>query len=198
MTCSTYKSFGGPPGGLVLTNDPDIAAAVERAAYPGMTANYDASRLASLCVACAEVIEFWPSYADACLTNAGHLAKALGAEGFDVVARDLGATESHHVALDVGSLGGGRTVAGTLEAARILTSAIGLPGDGLEGSPGGLRTGVQEVTRFGLGPAEMEQAARWMAAALLHGGSAQHIAGEVARLRQDFATVGYCFPPSGG
>jgi glycine hydroxymethyltransferase len=57
MTCSTYKSFGGPPGGLVVTNDPETAEAVERAAYPGLTANYDASRLAALAVAEAEVLE---------------------------------------------------------------------------------------------------------------------------------------------
>ena len=40
MTASTYKSFGGPPGGIVITDDPEIARGVDRAIFPGMTANF--------------------------------------------------------------------------------------------------------------------------------------------------------------
>ena len=44
MTFSTYKSLGGPAGGLAVTNDADIAEALDRIAFPGMTANFDAGR----------------------------------------------------------------------------------------------------------------------------------------------------------
>ena len=48
MTFSTYKSYGGPPGGAIVTRDPDVAERVFRAVYPGLTANYDAGRLRGL------------------------------------------------------------------------------------------------------------------------------------------------------
>ena len=48
MTFSTYKSYGGPPGGAIVTRDADVAERVFRAVYPGLTANYDAGRLRGL------------------------------------------------------------------------------------------------------------------------------------------------------
>jgi len=46
LTMSTYKSLGGPPSGLVLTNDADIAARLDAIAFPGLTANFDAAKAA--------------------------------------------------------------------------------------------------------------------------------------------------------
>ena len=46
LTMSTYKSLGGPPWGLVLTNDADIAARLDAIAFPGLTANFDAAEAA--------------------------------------------------------------------------------------------------------------------------------------------------------
>lgn len=197
MTCSTYKSFGGPPGGLVLSAAADVAQAVDRAAYPGMTANYDASRLPALAVAAAEVLEFWPAYAEACIANARHLARALADQGFRVVGAAAGYTASHHVALDVAGLGGGETVARRLGEARILTSSIRLPWDAPGRPASGLRLGVQEVTRWGFGLLQMEQVAHWMRRVLLEGEAPAAVAAEVKTLRQEFRTVGYCFPDGG-
>jgi glycine hydroxymethyltransferase len=193
MTCSTYKSFGGPPGGLVVSDDEDVAEAVDRAAYPGLTANYDASRLAALCVAEAEVLAFWGAYARACMGNARALADALAGEGFDVVGNGRSFTDSHHVALATGALGGGAAVAGRLEAARILSSAIGLPDDAHGDRPTGVRLGTQAVSRWGLGPAEMTQIATRMADVVLRGVPPASVADAVRELREGFATVGYCF-----
>jgi glycine hydroxymethyltransferase len=193
MTCSTYKSFGGPPGGLVVTNDPTIAEALDRAAYPRMTANYDAARLAALAVAEAEVMTYWDRYAEVCLASAAHLAAALSDQGFGVVGKDLGFTRSHHVAVDVGSLRGGRTAAFRLEPARILLSEIALPWDRRGQPAGGLRIGTQEVTRWGLGPEEMDRIAEWMRRVLLDGEDPERIAEEVHQLRRSFDRIGYCF-----
>ncbi|MGE0846644.1 MAG: hypothetical protein AB7L41_10250, partial [Flavobacteriaceae bacterium] len=41
MTMSTYKSLGGPPAGLNVTNEPDLARRLEEIAFPGLTANFD-------------------------------------------------------------------------------------------------------------------------------------------------------------
>jgi glycine hydroxymethyltransferase len=192
MTCSTYKSFGGPPGGLVLTNDPGIGEAIDRAAYPRMTANYDANRLAALAVAEADVLQFWEAYADACLANARRLAEALSAEGFAVVGAGLGFTRSHHVAVDARGLGGGRRAAVRLEPARILLSEIALPSDRSQDPAGGLRMGTQEVTRWGLGSEEMDRIAGWMRRALIENEDPETIGAEVRDLRASFQTIGYC------
>ena len=50
MTMSTYKSLGGPPSGLIVTNDADIAEKLDAIAFPGMTANFDAAKSASLAI----------------------------------------------------------------------------------------------------------------------------------------------------
>ena len=48
MTMSTYKSLGGPPAGLIVTNDAGIAETLDHIAFPGMTANFDAAKSAAL------------------------------------------------------------------------------------------------------------------------------------------------------
>ena len=50
MTMSTYKSLGGPAGGLIVTNDTALAQALDAIAFPGMTANFDAAKSAALAV----------------------------------------------------------------------------------------------------------------------------------------------------
>ncbi|HEX2025812.1 MAG TPA: glycine hydroxymethyltransferase, partial [Actinomycetota bacterium] len=193
MTCSTYKSFGGPPGGLVLTNDPAIAKAVARTAYPRMTANYDATRLAALAVAEAEVLTYWDRYAAACLSNASRLAAALAEQGFDVAGEENGFTRTHHVAVDARPLGDGRTAAFRLEPARILLSEIALPWDRPGDPASGMRIGTQEVTRWGLGPEEMDRIAAWMRRVLLDDEDPERVGREVRELRRSFDRVGYCF-----
>ena len=48
MTMSTYKSLGGPAGGLIVTNDAGLAQKLDAIAFPGMTANFDAAKSAAL------------------------------------------------------------------------------------------------------------------------------------------------------
>jgi glycine hydroxymethyltransferase len=101
VTFSTNKSFGGPPGGAIVTNDPDLAEQVSNAVYPALVANYDASRLVPLAAAALERERSGGAYADACIANARALAVALAEHGLDVLGAARGFTESHHVAIDV-------------------------------------------------------------------------------------------------
>ena len=48
MTMSTYKSLGGPPGGLVVGNDEALFERIDAITYPGLTANFDAGKTAAL------------------------------------------------------------------------------------------------------------------------------------------------------
>ncbi len=53
MTMSTYKSLGGPAGGLIVTREAEIAERLDRIAFPGMTANFDAAKSAALAITLA-------------------------------------------------------------------------------------------------------------------------------------------------
>jgi glycine hydroxymethyltransferase len=192
LTMSTYKSFGGPPGGLVLTNDPGIAERLDRIAYPGLTANSDMGRTAALAVAEADLLAHGRAYALRCVENAQTLAAALRAEGFAVVAESAGYTRSHHVAVDARSFGGGTRVARQLEPANILATGIPLPIAALAGDYNGLRLGTQEVTRWGMGAAEMAHIARLMARHVIKGERTEVIGREVIALRDAFRTIGFC------
>lgn len=187
VTMSTYKSLGGPPGGLVLTNDPELAERLERIAYPGLTANFDLARTAALVLALLDTKVFGAAYARAMIDNARALGLALAREGVPVVApAEAFPTRSHHLALDARPFGGGTRAARAIEPANILVSGIGLPIAAIDGDYNGIRLGTQEVTRLGMGPAEMELCARLLADALLGRRSLPSVRADVIALRAAF------------
>lgn len=195
MTMSTYKMYGGPPGGLVLTNDPSIARRVDEIAYPGLTANFDVGRVAALAVATADLLAHGKAYARDCVANAQALAGALEGRGLRVVGPDRERTQTHHLLLDARAHGGGDAAARLLEPANILSSAIGLPfpvaGTLPDASPPGLRLGTPEVTRLGMTPREMACIAGWIGDVLVDGRDPRAVADEVRALRAGFQSVGY-------
>jgi glycine hydroxymethyltransferase len=192
VTLSTYKSMGGPAGGLVLTDEPGLAERLDRIAYPGLTANFDLARTAALVVALLDLKEHGAAYATACIENARALGEALAAEGLPVVApRGAFPTRSHHVAIDARPFGGGTTASRRLEPANILTSGIGLPLPPVAGDQNGIRLGTQEVTRLGMGRAQMAEAARLLADVLLARRPAEAVRADVLTLRHPFQTLRY-------
>jgi glycine hydroxymethyltransferase len=192
MTGSTYKSFGGPPAGFVVTNDDELAERLDAIAYPGLTANFDLSRTAALAIACLDLVEHGPAYAGACLANAHALAAGLAARGVAVhQVAGKGFTASQHVAVRADTYGGGDTASHRLAPSGILMSSIGLPGPAVAGENNAIRLGTQEVTRWGFATAEMDQVAAWMAEMLVGDGNPAALAGEVADLRGRFATLHY-------
>lgn len=190
VTMSTYKSLGGPPGGLVLTNDAVLAEKLDRIAYPGLTANFDLARTAALVVALLDTKEHGAAYARAMIGNARALGEALDREGLPVVAPAAAfPTRSHHLAIDARPFGGGTTASRRLEPAAILTSGIGLPLPPVAGDQNGIRLGTQEVTRLGMGEAEMAAAARLLADALLARRPAEAVRRDVLTLRRPFQSL---------
>ena len=77
MTMSTYKSLGGPPGGLVVTDDAELAQRLDAIAYPGLTANFDAGKTAALAMTMLDWKVAGPAYARAMIDTASALAAAL-------------------------------------------------------------------------------------------------------------------------
>ena len=135
MTMSTYKSLGGPPGGLILTNEADIAERLDAIAYPGMTANFDAAKSAALAMTLLDWKEFGKAYGQAMATTARALAAELSSQGMKIYAADRGGTTSHQFAIEIA----GRTSAKLLRQANILSCGIGLPMPAIVGDLNGLR-----------------------------------------------------------
>jgi glycine hydroxymethyltransferase len=116
MTMSTYKSLGGPPSGLIVTNDADIAKRLDAIAYPGLTANFDAAKSASLAITLLDWKAHGRAYAQMMAETAKALGEALVERQVPVFARDRGITTSHQFAIEAASLwrrpGGGEDAAG--------------------------------------------------------------------------------------
>ena len=183
VTFSTYKSFGGPAGGVVVGDDAELMARVSRAVYPGLTANYDLARLLPLGAAALGHREADGAYADACTAVAAVLAEALAAAGLDVVTGRRGPTSSHHVAVDARAFGGGAEAARTLARAGVLLSEIGLPGPDRDPA-GAIRIGTQSIVRQGFRPAGMPAVAELIAAALHAERPVEELRGAVRDLRR--------------
>ncbi len=187
MTCSTYKSFGGPPGGLVLTDSPELAERLDKIAYPGLTANFDLSRTAALVVAASDILEYGPAYARMCIANAQRLAQELAEGGLPVHgAPGRGFTKSQHVAVQATNYGGGTTASRHLEKANILTSGIGLPLPSVAGDFNGLRIGTQEITRWGMQPDDMPELARLICRVLVANEPPKTVRPATIAFRQNF------------
>lgn len=190
MTCSTYKSFGGPAGGLVLTNEPELAERLDHIAYPGLTANFDLARTAALVVAGSDLLAFGADYARTCIANARTLAAALAERGVAVHGPvERGYTLSHHIALPAASYGGGTTAARRLEQANLLLSGIGLPLPECAGDYNGLRIGTQEITRWGMRPDDMHGLADLLARSLSNKEDLAILRDAVIALRRRFQTL---------
>lgn len=197
ITSSTYKSLGGPSGGMILTNDPALAERVAGTVYPAMTANYNAGRLAALAVTLAESLRFGEDYARACIANARELARSLEEEGFVVAGAGQGFTDSHHVGVDAYDFGGGDAAARALAEAGIYLSGIGLPWQGADEVYRGIRIGTQELTRRGMKPEHMAKIAGWMGDVLLRKQNAAPVNDRVREFRREFTSYEYCFDDPG-
>jgi glycine hydroxymethyltransferase len=167
MTMSTYKSLGGPPGGLIVGMDEALFERIDAIAYPGLTANFDAGKTAALALGLLDWKDHGRDYARAMQVTAKALADALAqAHGLPVFARERGATTSHQLAIEAARWGGGQAAARLLEAARLLACGIGLPVADVPGDINGLRLGTPEIVRLGFGPEHMSELAALIAAAL--------------------------------
>lgn len=189
LTMSTYKSLGGPPSGLILTNEPELAQRIEKIAYPGLTANFDVAKSAALAITLLDWREFGRAYAQTMRDCARALAQALDRAGVPIFAADRGFTTSHQFAVEAARYGGGQAAAKMLRRANLLTSGIGLPGAAVPGDMNGLRFGTPEIVRWGMTPAHMGALGSFIAGALSGRGTAGQLAPEVTQFRRKFNTL---------
>ena len=185
MTMSTYKSLGGPPSGLIVSNDAEIAQRLDAIAFPGMTANFDAAKSAALAVTMLDWRDFGANYATAMIDLSKSLADALKSEGLPLFETRQGPTQSHQFAIEAASFGGGQSASKTLRKAGFLACGIGLPIPAVEGDMNGLRIGTPELVRWGMTSDDAPELARRIAAALRSNDPAAQ-APETAKWRRTF------------
>ena len=157
MTMSTYKSLGGPAGGLIVTNDPEMAEAFDAIAFPGMTANFDAAKSAAMAITMLDWRDHGQAYAAKMIEVAQGLAAGLKARGVPVFETAQGATSSHQFAIKAAAYGGGQTASKHLRKAGFLACGIGLPIEAVAGDMNGLRIGTPELTRWGVDMGDVDQ-----------------------------------------
>ncbi len=189
MTFSTYKSLGGPPGGLIVTNEADLAERIEAIAYPGLTANFDAAKTAALAITLADWVHAGEAYATAMVSTAHALVVALDELDIPVFAAERGGTRSHQFAILAAPYGGGQTAARQLRKVNLLACGIGLPVDLVDGDLNGLRIGTPEIARLGMTAREMPTLAGFIAAGLDPNADHAVVAEQVTQWRSAFTDV---------
>lgn len=187
MTMSTYKSLGGPAGGLVVTDDPELAERLDRIAYPGLTANFDAGRTAALAVTMGDWRVAGAAYAQRMVVTAARLAAELTELGLPVFTTPRGRTTSHQFAVEAHAYGGGQRAAARLRRANLLSCGIGLPRAAVEDDVNGLRLGTPEIARIGMCEDHMPTLAGFVARALTT--DPARVAPEVTEWRGQFRGV---------
>ncbi len=197
MTGSSHKTFPGPQGGFVLSDsdDPKFQRKLNSGVFPGVCSNYHLHHMAGKAIALAEFQAFGKDYARDIVANAQAFGAALAARGFDVLAEGRGYTRSHQVVTRHGDIdsGAGAEAAQLLEEAGIITNMNMLPGDTKPLRPSGLRLGVQELTRVGMGKNEMDEVAQFYARVLIDKEDPAKVKADVAAFREHFQVVQYCF-----
>ena len=147
----------------------------------------------------AEFLQFGRRYAKDVVANARTLAGRLAALGERVLGEKNGYTMSHQVALDVTQYSDGGIIEKLLEDQNVICNRDPIPVDLQAGrhytNPGGIRLGVAELTRLGMGKSEMKEVAEIVHMAM-GGARKREVVGRVKELRKGFQKVKYSFRDS--
>lgn len=166
VTTTTHKTLRGPRGGVILTNDEELAKKFDKAIFPGTQGGPLEHVIAAKAVCFGEALrpEF-KAYQQNVVTNARVLADALRKQGFDLVA---GGTDNHLMLIDLRKTGvTGKKLQRRLDEVYITANKNAIPND--PESPfvtSGMRIGTPAVTTRGFGAPEMLRIAEfiWQAA----------------------------------
>jgi len=153
VTSTTHKSLRGPRGGMILTNDEDIAKKINSAVFPGLQGGPLMHVIAAKAVALGEALKpEFKDYAAQVVKNAKALAESLKNNGLDVVS---GGTDNHLMLVDLRKKNAtGKRAETALGRAYITCNKNGIPFDpekpfvtsGIRlGAPAGTTRGFKEA-----------------------------------------------------
>ena len=196
VTGSTHKTFYGTQRGIIAVNyaEEDVHyefwEAIQRRSFPGSLSNHHLGTLVGLLLAAYEMNHFKDDYQQAVLSNAKAFAVALKENGLDIAGDPaISYTETHQVIINVG-YAKGPEIAKRLEENNIVLNYQAAPDEEGFTASGSLRTGVQEMTRFGMGADDFQQLAQLMADVILRG---KNVKEDIRAFRQRFLEMRYCF-----
>lgn len=156
-TTTTHKTLRGPRGGMILTNDEELAKKINSAVFPGLQGGPLMHVIAAKAVALGEALKpQFKSYSRAIVDNAHALAAELQNRGLNIVA---GGTDTHLILVDLRPKGlTGRTAEVSLERAGVTCNKNAIPFDPEKPTvTSGIRLGTPAGTTRGFGVAEFRQ-----------------------------------------
>ena len=156
VTTTTHKTMRGPRGGIIMTNNEEIAKKIDRAMFPGTQGGPLMHIIAAKAVALGEALrpEF-KSYQAQIVKNAKVLAETLMNGGIDLVS---GGTDNHLMLLDLRKLNmTGQELEDRLDRVHITVNKNSIPGDTQPAMiTSGIRIGTPAMTTRGLKEEEMK------------------------------------------
>jgi glycine hydroxymethyltransferase len=156
-TTTTHKTLRGPRGGMILTNDEDLAKKFNSAIFPGLQGGPLMHVIAAKAVAFGEALRpDFKLYAHAVVENAKALASTVAAGGYAIV---TGGTDNHLALVDLRPKGlNGKISEAALGRAHITCNKNGVPFDTEKPMiTSGIRIGTPACTTRGFGVAEFKQ-----------------------------------------
>jgi glycine hydroxymethyltransferase len=157
VTTTTHKTLRGPRGGIVLSNDEELAKRIDQAVFPGQQGGPLMHVIAAKAVALHEALRpSFKAYAKAVVDNAKALGETLRSRGFELVS---GGTDTHLMLVDLRSKGlTGKVAEAALGRAKVTCNKNGIPFDPQKPMvTSGIRLGTPAGTTRGFGLAEFRQ-----------------------------------------
>ena len=156
VTTTTHKTLRGPRGGMIMTNDEEIAKKINSAIFPGLQGGPLVHVIAAKAVAFKEILDpKWKDYAKQVKANAKVLGEVLVSRGYDIVS---GGTDNHLVLVSfLNKPFSGKDADAALGDAGITVNKNTVPGE--TRSPfvtSGIRIGSPALTARGMKEKEFE------------------------------------------
>lgn len=192
VTTTTHKSLRGPRGAMILCKE-QIAAAIDKAVFPGIQGGPHNNATAAMAVAFKEAAgDEFKTYARQVVKNSRALAETMLSKGFDLITRG---SDNHLLLVDLSNRNiGGKPAAKALDQAGLVVNYNAIPFDPRKpNSPSGIRIGTAAVTSRGFKEDEMIQIGEWIHAVVGEPEN-EHLIGEI---RADIASFCRDFPPPG-
>ena len=160
-TTTTHKTLRGPRGGLILTNDEELAKKINKAIFPGIQGGPLMHTIAAKAVCFGEALKpEFKAYAEQVVKNSAALAKGLLKEGFKLVS---GGTDNHLMLVDLSEMkiNTGKEAEHLLDEIGITCNKNAIPFDTQKPFvTSGLRLGAAAVTTRGFVEEDMAEVAK--------------------------------------
>ena len=165
VTTTTHKTLRGPRGGLILTNDEDLAKAINKAIFPGTQGGPLMHIIAGKAVCFGEALKpEFKDYQKRVVENCQAMAKGLLSRGIDLVS---GGSDNHLMLVDLRSVGiTGKELEHRLDEVYITANKNAIPNDPQKPFvTSGVRLGTPAVTTRGLTTDDCDKVAEFIALA---------------------------------